>query len=94
MAAFQPAPDARSQPGKAAGLAAVVLGTLVAVAIAALFLVLIGASRTGRLAPPEHPRRRQPPTDPQPGDPMPVARRTRARLSPGHDAPTKPASRS
>lgn len=54
MAAFQPAPDARSQLGKAAGLAAVVLATLVAVAVAALFLVLVGASRRGRLTPPEH----------------------------------------
>src|SRR5436309_3528500 len=54
MAACQPPSDARSQPGKAAGLGAVALGTLVAVAVAALFLVLIGASRTGRLTPPEH----------------------------------------
>lgn len=54
MAAFQPPPDIRSEPGKAAGLAAVVAGTLVAVAVAALFLVLIGASRIGRLTPPEH----------------------------------------
>ena len=56
MAASQPAPDARSQPGNAAGLAAVVLATLVAVAMAALLLVLIGASRRGRLTPPEHDR--------------------------------------
>jgi hypothetical protein len=54
MAAFQPAPDARSRPGNAAGLGAVVLGMLVAIAVAALFLVLIGASRGGRLGPPEH----------------------------------------
>jgi hypothetical protein len=54
MAAIQRAPDARSQPGKEAGLGAVVIGTLVAIAVAALFLVLIGASRTGRLTPPEH----------------------------------------
>ena len=54
MAALQPAPDVRSQPGTAAGLAAVVLGTLVAVAVAALFLALVGASRRGHLTPPEH----------------------------------------
>jgi hypothetical protein len=56
MATFQPAPDARNQPGNGAGLGAVVLGTLVAIAVAALFLALIGASRGGRLARPEHDR--------------------------------------
>jgi hypothetical protein len=95
MAAFQLAPDARSQPGKAAELAAVALGTLVVVAEAALFLVLIGASRTGCVTPPEHYR-----AVANPGQtrnlavPCPWTAALVLVFSPGHDAPTKLASRS
>jgi hypothetical protein len=54
MAPGPPPQPTRSQRSTAPGLGAVALGTLVAVAVAALFLVLIGASRIGRLTPPEH----------------------------------------
>src|SRR5947209_7113451 len=54
MAPGPPPQATRSQPSTAAGLGSVALGTLVAVAVAALFLVLIGASRGDRLTPPEH----------------------------------------
>ena len=46
------APDATSQPGRAAGIGAVALAVLVAIAVAALFLVLIGADRSDRLVAP------------------------------------------
>jgi hypothetical protein len=49
--------DARIKLQTAIGIAAVAIGTLVAVGIAALFLALTGASRTARLD------ARQPPTD-------------------------------
>ena len=50
-----PAPlprDATSQPGRAAGIGAVALAVLVAIAVAGLFLVLIGADRSDRLVAP------------------------------------------
>jgi hypothetical protein len=39
-----------SQPGRAAGLGAVALAVLVAIAVAALFLALIGADRSDQVA--------------------------------------------
>jgi hypothetical protein len=50
MTAIPPPPDAGANR-KAAGIGAVALGTLVAVGVAALFLVLIGTSRSGRPVP-------------------------------------------
>jgi hypothetical protein len=50
MTALPPTPDARSQPGNAAGIGAVALAVLIAIAVAALFLVLIGADRTDQVA--------------------------------------------
>jgi hypothetical protein len=46
MIALPPTPDARSQPGKTAGIGGVALGALVALAVAARFLVLPGADRS------------------------------------------------
>jgi hypothetical protein len=54
MAPVPPPQATRSQSSTAAGFGAVALGALIAVGVAALFLVLIGANRTGRLTPPEH----------------------------------------
>ena len=42
MTARSPAPDARSELGKAAGISGVALGGLVAIAVAALFLLVTG----------------------------------------------------
>jgi hypothetical protein len=50
-----PAPlprDVAGQPGRAAGIGAVALAVLVAIAVAGLFLVLIGADRSDRLVAP------------------------------------------
>lgn len=47
MARTPPQPDAASQIGKAAGIGGVALGALVALAVAALFLVQIGGNRSG-----------------------------------------------
>jgi quercetin dioxygenase-like cupin family protein len=52
MAALPSPLDSRIQPGRAAGIGATTLGALVAVGVAALFLALIGANRTDRLARP------------------------------------------
>ena len=48
----RPTPDAANQADSAAGIAAVVLGVFVAIAVAGLFLALIGAERSGRLVAP------------------------------------------
>jgi hypothetical protein len=47
MAALPPPLYSRSQSGRAAGIAAVALGALVAIAVAAVFLLLTGAGRIG-----------------------------------------------
>jgi hypothetical protein len=47
MTPTPPRADANSQSVKAIGIAGVVLGSLVALAVAALFLLLIGADRSG-----------------------------------------------
>ena len=49
MTAIPPIPDARSQLGKATGIAGLALGALVALSVAALFLGLTGADRSRRL---------------------------------------------
>ena len=46
MTATPPCPNAKSQLGKAAGAAGVALGALVAVAVAALFVLVTGANRS------------------------------------------------
>jgi hypothetical protein len=48
MTATPPGPNATSQPGKAAGPAGVALSALVALAVAALFLLQTGADRNTR----------------------------------------------
>jgi hypothetical protein len=55
MAALPPPLDSRSQPGRAAGIGAAAFGTAVALAVAALFLLLIGAHRSGWTAGEEYP---------------------------------------
>jgi hypothetical protein len=52
MTALPPPLKSRSQRGRAAGIGATALGALVAVGVATLFLVLIGADRTDPLVSP------------------------------------------
>src|SRR5947209_17033514 len=74
-----PPPQATGrQSSTAAGLGGLALGALVAVAVAALFLGLVGTSRRGRLTPPEHhravanPGLRRNPAIPSPSPAAPV----------------------
>ena len=52
MTARPPTPDATNRADSAAGIAAVVLAVFVAIAVAGLFLALIGADRSGPLVAP------------------------------------------
>ena len=52
MTAPAPTADATNQADSAVGIAAVVLAVFVAIAVAGLFLALIGADRSGRLVAP------------------------------------------
>jgi hypothetical protein len=54
MTVGPPHPGATGQPGQAAGIGAVAVAILVAIAVAGLFLIEIGEDRTERLAAPEH----------------------------------------
>ena len=95
MTPVSPPPHVTGQLGRAAGIGAVVLAVFVAIAVAGLFLVLIGAQRSDRPAAPEH--HRAPPALSTPSNPgqrrgsrPPDARST----PPQHDELTDMASRS
>ena len=80
MTPVPPPPHVTGQLGRAAGIGAVVLAVFVAIAVAGLFLVLIGAQRSDRPAAPEH--YLAPPalsTPSNPGNAVVVARPTSAR---------------
>jgi hypothetical protein len=99
MAALRPPLDSRSPSGRAAGIGATALGALVAVGVATLFLVLIGAYRADRLAPPACDRgpRQTGKHSGNRGDPLLVAGCERApapgrtrRVDPGRLSPRRP----
>ena len=82
MPAASPPPDATGQLGRAAGIGAVALAVLVAIAVAGLFLVLIGVQRSDR---PPAPGALRVPASSQhterPRQPLVVIRSTSARRS-------------
>jgi hypothetical protein len=82
------------QRGRVAGIGAVALAVFVAIAVAGLFLVLIGARRSDRPAAPEHYRPASPEHTEQPGATPWLSPARQALGAPQHDELTDVASRS